>query len=95
MDTSVERDWQQQETFGQALTDFEEQMRSCTKSLRSHIEEARGSIQADNAVGALDSIIQLLDEIDASLPGVGEFGTRQIKLAHYIRDAEDQKFTRH
>ena len=95
MSTIVDRDWRQQEKFGKDLQEFEDKMRNCSKSLRAHIEEARGSIQADNASAALDSIIQLLDQIDSSLPGISEFGARQIKLAHHIRDAEDTKFTRH
>ena len=95
MSTVVERDWAQQEKFGKDLQEFENSMRTCSKALRAHIEEARGSIQADSASAALDSIIQLLDQIDSSLPGVSEFGARQIKLAHEIRDAEAFKFTRH
>lgn len=95
MSTIVDRDWTQQKKFGKDLQDFENNMRTCSRALRAHIEEARGSIQADNASAALDSIIQLLDQIDSSLPGISEFGARQIKLAHHIRDAEDTKFTRH
>ena len=95
MSTIVDRDWTQQEKFGKDLQDFENNMRTCSRALRAHIEEARGGIQADNANQALDSIIQLLDEIDAMLPGISEFGSRQIKLAHHIREAEDTKFTRH
>jgi len=94
MSTIVERDWAQQEKFGKDLTDFENDMRTCSKALRGHIEDARGSIQADNATAALDYIIQLLDQIDSSLPGISEFGAYQIKLAHHIRDAEETKFTR-
>lgn len=95
MSTVVDRDWTQQEKFGSVLVEFEKDMRTCSKVLRAHIEEARGSIQADNASAALDSIIQLLDQIDSSLPGISEFGTNQIKLAHHIRDAEEIKFTHH
>ena len=95
MSTIVDRDWAQQEKFGKALIQFENDMRACTKTLRGHIEEARDNIQADNASAALDSILQLLDAIDSSLPGVGEFGGRQLKLAYKVRDAEAVKFTRH
>lgn len=95
MSTIVDRDWTQQKKFGRDLVEFENDMRTCSKALRAHIEEARGSIQADNASAALDSIIQLLDQIDSSLPGISEFGANQIKLAHHIRDAEEIKFTRH
>ena len=95
MDTNVERDWRKQEQFGKDLGEFENDMRACSKALRAHVEEARGSIQAENATAALASIIDLLDKIDASLPGVAEFGAQQIVLAHYIRDAEDITFTRH
>lgn len=95
MSTIVDRDWTQQEKFGKELTDFENNMSACSKSLRAHIEEARGSIQEDNASVALDFIIQLLDQIDSSLPSISEFGIRQIKLAHHIRDAEEVKFTRY
>lgn len=95
MSTIVDRDWTQQEKFGKELIEFENSMRTCSRSLRAHIEEARGSIQADNASAALDYIIQLLDEIDAGLPGISEFGSQQIVYAHYIRDASDVPFTRH
>lgn len=95
MSTIVDRDWTQQEKFGKDLIEFENDMRTCSKSLRAHIEDARGSIQADNASAALDFIIQLLDQIDSSLPGISEFGTHQITLAHHIRDAVDTVFTRH
>lgn len=91
----VERDPVQQRKFGQTLVEFEHNMRNCTKSMRSHIEEARSSIQADNARAALDSIVQLLDDIDGSLPGVSEFGTRQIALANRIEEAQNTQFTRH
>lgn len=94
MSTVIDRDWKQQENFGKDLVAFENNMRNCTRRLRSSVEEARGSIQADNASAALDSIIELLDQIDGSLPGVAEFGSIQIKLAHHIRDAEDFKFKR-
>ena len=84
MSTVIDRDWKQQENFGKDLIAFENNMRNCTRRLRSSVEEARGA--------ALDSIIELLDQIDGSLPGVAEFGSIQIKLAHHIRDAEDFKF---
>ena len=93
--TIVDRDWAQQEKFGQDLENFENEMRTCSRSLRAHIEEARSSIKADNASAALDSILQMLDDIDASLPGISEFGAYQKKLAYHIRDAEEIKFTRH
>ena len=95
MNSVVERDWTEQERFGKDLLEFENSMRTCSRSMRASIEEARGSIQADNATAALDYIIQLLDAIDASLPGIAEFGARQKKLAYSIRDAEDTNFTRH
>jgi hypothetical protein len=94
MNTVIDRDWQQQEKFGKDLTQFENDMRSCSRSLRSHVEEARGSIRADNANAALEYILQLLDQIDASLPGVAEFGAYQIKLSHSIQEAEAVKFTK-
>ena len=92
--TVVERDAAQQRKFGETLIEFESNMRNCTKSMRAHIEEAKGSIQADNARAALDSILQLLDDIDSSLPGVAEFGTRQITLAKFIEEAEGFGFSR-
>lgn len=91
----VERDPVQQRKFGQTLIEFESNMRNCTKSMRSHIEEARSSIQEDNARAALDSIVQLLNDIDGSLPSVSEFGTRQIELAKSIEEAQNIRFTRH
>lgn len=95
MDSIIERDWAEQVKFGNDLLEFENSMRTCSRSMRASIEEARGSIQADNATAAIDYIVQLLDAIDASLPGIAEFGTRQKTLAYSIRDAEDTNFTRH
>lgn len=95
MDTNVERDWSKQKQFGMDLVAFEDEMRACSKALRAHVEEARGSIQAENARVALALIIDLLDKIDASLPGVSEFGAQQIVLAHHIRDAVNFDFMRH
>lgn len=94
MTSVVDRDWAQQEQFGKELQQFQNDMSACTKALRGHIDEARGSIKADNANEALNYIIQLLDQIDSTLPGISEFGSTQIKLARYIKDAEETKFTR-
>lgn len=94
MSTIIDRDWTKQEKFGKDLQDFENSMRTLSRTMRSHIDEARGSIQGENAVDAMNQIIQMLDTIDSVLPGIEEFGARQITLAHHIRDAEALKIKR-
>ena len=94
MNTVIDRDENQQEKFARKLIDFENDMRACTKSLRGHIEEARDNIQADNARAALDSLLQLLDDIESALPGIVEFGSIQLKQAHNIQYADSYTFTK-
>ena len=91
--TVVERDPAQQRKFAETLIEFESDMRNCTRSMRGHIEEAKGSIHADNARSALEFILQLLDDIDSSLPGVVEFATKQTGSAKFVKKAEDFEFT--
>ena len=59
------------------------------KAICGYIEEAKGSIQVDNALSALEFILQMLGDIDSSLPGVEEFDARQAGSAKFIKGAED------
>ena len=92
--TVVDRDEQQQKSFGESLVSFEAEMRAVCQSLRGHIEEASDNIQADNAAQALDYLLELIEEIEAELPGAGEFGTRQKVLARHLEDAHGFRFSR-
>ncbi len=90
----VDRDEQQQKSFGETLVAFESDMKACCQSLKGHIEEARDNIQADNARVALEYILELVEGIEADLPGAEEFGSRQKVLAKRIEDASNFKFSR-
>jgi hypothetical protein len=94
-DTVIDRDEQQQRAFGDALVNFESDMRSCCQALRAHIEDARDNIQADNAAAALDNLIELIESIESELPGVAEFGELQKKLAMRIEEGSNYRFSRH
>ena len=91
----VDRDEQQQKSFGETLVTFETEMQAVCKSLKGHIEDARDNIQADNAAQALDYLLDLIAEIEADLPGAEEFGSRQKVLAKHIEDASNFSFSRH
>ena len=91
----IERDPYEQKAFGQTLIGFESDMRTCCKTLKGHIQDAQDTIQADNAAKALNDIVSLIEEIESCLPDVGEFGTRQMKLAQKIIEAQEYHFTRH
>ena len=90
----VDRDERQQKSFGETLVAFETDMKAVCQSLKSHIEDARDNIQAENAAQALDYLLDLIEEIESELPGTEEFGTRQKVLAKNIEEATNFRFTR-
>lgn len=90
----IDHDEYQQMDFGETLVVFETEMKAVCQSLRGHIEEARGNIQADNATQALDYLLELIEEIEAELPGAEEFGSKQKVLAKRIEDAVNFRFSR-
>ncbi len=90
----IEREQNEQLKFGDSLNNFALEMRACCQSLRGNIETSRDDIQADNARGALDYLMELIQEIESELPGVEEFGTRQKILAKHIQDAAEYGFSR-
>ena len=90
----IDRDEQQQKSFGETLVDFETEMKACCQSLKGHIEDARDNIQEDNAVQALDYLIELIEGIEGELPGVVEFGSQQKKCAGYVEEAKGYRFSR-
>lgn len=94
MSSVIERDGNMQVRFGQSLEDFYENMRGTCRSLRGHIEDAKDNIQADNAVAALDYLLELIAKIEADLPGISEYGQKQIELGRLIREGESFKFSR-
>ena len=90
----IERDEQQQMAFGDALITFETEMKAVCQSLKGHIEEAHDNIYAENAVHALEYLVELVEEIESSLPGAQEFGAKQKVLAKRIEEASEFRFTR-
>jgi len=90
----VDRDAQQQKSFGETLVNFETDMKAVCQSLKGHIEEARDNIQATNAAQALDYLIELIEDIESDLPSTEEFGSQQKVLAGYVQEADDYTFSR-
>lgn len=91
----IDRDEQQQKSFGEALVSFSTDMKACCQSLRSHIEDAQDTVQADNASGALQYLLDMIKSIEDELPGTDDFGERQKVLAKRIGEASDFKFSKH
>lgn len=90
----IEQDPYEREKFGQYLVSFEDNMRNTCKSLKGHIDEARDNMQDQSGQDALQLLEELVEEIEGGLNGVSEFGTRQVKLAQYIIEAQDKRFHR-
>lgn len=90
----IDQDPYEREKFGQYLTTFEDNMRKTCKSLKGHIEEARDNMQDQSGQDALQLLEELVEEIEGGLNGVSEFGTRQVKLARYIQEAQGTRFRR-
>lgn len=90
----VDRDEQQQKSFGETMITFETDMKAVCKSLKGHIEDARDNIQEDNAAQALDYLIELIEQIEGELPGVVDFGSQQKKNAGYVEEAKGYRFSR-
>lgn len=90
----IDRDARQQQSFGEALVNFETEMRSCCQSLRGHITEAWDNVQADNARQALSYLLELVEGIEQELPGAEEFGARQKTLGKTVEEAENFRFSR-
>lgn len=90
----IDRDEDQQKAFGEALVNFENEMSRCCKTLKNRIQDASDNIKGENARVALEYLVSLVEEIENELPGIQEFGTRQIKLARHIEDASNFKFSR-
>lgn len=92
--TVVDRDPYEQLKFGKYLEDFSNTMRTSCRGVKNHLNDARDNIQHDEAVKAMDELDALMDNILNLLPGIEEFGTRQITLAKPIIEAEGKKFKR-
>lgn len=94
MNSVVDRDERMQQAFGQTLITFESDMRRCCATMRGNISDARDSIREKNAADAISYLEQLLDAIDGSLPGIAEFGAKQIALGKKIQQAKEKPFKR-
>lgn len=94
MSTVIEQDPYEREKFGQYLESFEEDMQTACKSLKNHINEARDNMQDQSGQDALRLLEELVEEIESGLNGVSDFGANQVKLARYIIDAQNKRFTR-
>ena len=92
--SNIERDQEEQGKFGDYLINFASELSACCKALKGNIEASRDDIQADNARGALDYLMELIQEIESELPGAEEFGTKQKILAKHIQDAAEYGFSR-
>lgn len=94
MSTIIDRDQAAQMAFGNALISFESEMRACCRAMRSHIEDARDTMQEANARTALNYLEELIRSIEETLPSASEFGQRQKDLAKHIQEASEYRFKR-
>ena len=91
----VEQDPYERERFGKYLNEFCNEMRTLCRSLRAHVDNAEGCVGDRNAKGALESVRNMAKGIEELLPGIEEFGTREITLSKPVQEAQEYKFTHH
>lgn len=94
MSTIIDRDQHAQMAFGEALIKFESDMRACCRAMRNHIEDARDTMQEKNAQTALAYLEELVERIEATLPGASEFGQKQKVQAKHIQEASEYQIKR-
>lgn len=91
----IERDPYEQERFGQYLQGFCDEMRTICGAIKAHVEDAESCIGDSNAKGALEDVKTMAQDILNLLPGIEEFGQKQIVLSKPVQEAQEFKFTRH
>lgn len=91
----IQRDPYEQEQFGRYLQSFCDEMRACCGAIKSHVENAESCVGDSNARGALEDVKTLAQDILNLLPGIEEFGQKQITLSKPVQEAQEIKFTRH
>lgn len=94
MEKIIDRDEYAQMAFGEALITFESEMRACCSAMRNHFEDARDTMQDESAEPALAYLEELVESIEAELPGASEFGQKQIVQGKHIQEASEYRFKR-
>lgn len=92
--TSIERSGHEQQQFANMLMQFESDLRSCCRAMKSHISDARDNVQADNARDVLDYLEQLIEDIEGEAPAILEFGTLQKRYGGFVEEAEEFRFSK-
>ena len=90
MSTAVDRNPEEQLAFGKYLNDFSDNIREACKRVKGHIDDAGDNIKHDEAVKAMEQLVEIMDQIISILPGIEEFGADQIKRANLIIEARDK-----
>lgn len=90
---TINRSGEEQVLFANRLQAYYENILRRCKRMQDNLNEARPGMRSDNAVKALNSLEEALNEIIAMLPGIAEFSEGQKVKGRYVINAKKMDLT--